>query len=689
MLLVGVAMLASFSVVNHPHPPVSPDDALYFSVAHSVVEGHGLSMPSREPFVVRPALFPAVLAGAIAVAGDPGALRLLRLVITAAIACTLLTLGRWWYSTIAGLLAVGLVFTNPSYVEFVASVRIDAFAAALALAALAAMYASIRDSSTAWAGGAGVFLGLAVLAKEPSIVIAAVPLVFGLTQVRTAGWRWVRFTAIAWAVAGAICAPWWLYVWAVTGRFYLTSVGGWAAIVLGAVALGGLVAIGLTAVRLGRSDADLARFRLLHWLARGRRAPVAGIAVLAAWQAAAVFVLLQPGAGGPGEGATSAGPSLLLHELRPFFVPVILALLGVAALVVALVRRGGPAVFHAVAVSVYFPLAVAVVWHGWATGGRNLLVPLLLLQVAVGHAFGGLDQLVAAAALSQTARTDERARSRLVAPVVVSTFGFVIALSAVAAVWEKQVEYRSRLVTTTRLAAGWDKPEVREMARWMEGNIPPGTPVMTTWLFGSELSRLTHAAYPMPLAPTREVRLASDGDVFRPVGTLFRFADYRFEPAAERGDWLFIRKHPREDYYVALSAHDLVAELRRTGAQYFVLTGEHHTQSTVSIEPVLNEMPGLVPAHAVGGSRNRLVIYRVDAAAMAVVESPPVSVNGFTFLSLLADVSRTRHVSAPEVVRLLGRDRITIPPLTATDITAAARLQALLEFGNTSLASGR
>jgi hypothetical protein len=155
----------------------------------------------------------------------------------------------------------------------------------------------------------------------------------------------------------------------------------------------------------------------------------------------------------------------------------------------------------------------------------------------------------------------------------------------------------------------------------MRENIAPGTPVLSSRLYFSQVYFLTHGAYPVHQVPTVLVD-ARPGHV--PViearGTLFRWEDL---PDRARDHWLYLTRFGDKGYYIGLAEEDLVADLLARGIGYVVLNWSDDGFSSAAFLPYFEANPAFERVYDKAyGPSDRTVIFKVDPALLAPRPSP-------------------------------------------------------------------
>ncbi len=655
----GLATLLGAALV--PALYLSPDDSLYLSIVESLLQGRGLVMPDGEPVSFRPPLYVLTLLPGYAAAGIPGGL-LTNLVLAAVTAAILSWVGWRLGGVLAGALVAVLAFGEVDVLQLVHSLRIDTSVTCAVVVAALLTVRVVERPRPATAVALGAVLGAAVLLKLTAAAFLPVPLLAAYWA-RGAPQRLarIRCVLIAYLVSIAAVAPWWIWSFLNTGRIYLLGRGG-ASVVIAASAL---VAVAVLAIVVWSPHRARGQ-KLAPLIARleGPAALVVTVIGAATWGLAVLAgQFATEGIQDPAVPLRAVFRSTL-YRFEPFLWPLPLAVVGWFYALWRLPRRRPVELVMGLALLSFVPVAMYV--------GASFYDPRSALPFFVLSALW--EAAIAARAMAWIwrrslgggdARTPHRYRSAPVALAVaaVASAGLVgmLTLGAIRLV-NGSAAVAAADVPDQRPEFDWRTSLVPDVSRWMEANVPPGSTVMTSWLYGAEIHRQTDTRYSMPQIPTVDVVVARRGDLFQPVGTGLRFADARFDPASVGNDWLFVRKHPHGPY-VGLTQTSLLSELRATNAGYLVLTGEHPVRSTTTISPYLESHPAfrLLYASALPNGRAQARVYAVDPTALAPLSNPPVVYDPMALDHLAVDVPRVRlGWTQTEFVEALGGDRIVV-----------------------------
>ncbi|HEY7269107.1 MAG TPA: hypothetical protein VH951_04710, partial [Dehalococcoidia bacterium] len=167
----------------------------------------------------------------------------------------------------------------------------------------------------------------------------------------------------------------------------------------------------------------------------------------------------------------------------------------------------------------------------------------------------------------------------------------------------------------------WDNVASNETAAWIEGNIPPGSPLMSTRLYYSHLYFLTGGSYPIHQLPTTLVSLHSGSpSPLRARSTLFRWEPL---PPIERSHWLYLGLFQGKGYYVGLSEEDLIAGIEANDIHYLVFNSSDAVFSSLAYLGYFDANPAF---HRIYEreytAADRTIIYEVDPGALDHVDAP-------------------------------------------------------------------
>jgi 4-amino-4-deoxy-L-arabinose transferase-like glycosyltransferase len=205
VLILALTLLPALAAL-HSRSFFSPDETSYAQVAREMLETHDFVVPTIDgrPWLEKPPLVYWLLAAAFAVLGwgFPAAV-LLNVLVTAVTALAIAGHARRFGSPCAGMLAAVAYLTMFLPLAAARSALTDP---ALTLCITAALVLFLLDGWPATVG-AGVLLGLGVLAKGPVAPLVVLPAMVAVAAVRRRGAEWARL-ATALVAAGAVAVPW-------------------------------------------------------------------------------------------------------------------------------------------------------------------------------------------------------------------------------------------------------------------------------------------------------------------------------------------------------------------------------------------------------------------------------------------------------------------------------------------------
>ena len=629
-------------VVAHPFG-VTFDEAKYLGIGYSMVEGQGPQIVFGGYFLPHAPVWPTVVvAPAVAMGIDPLVVgRTLNAL--AGLSLILLSAALAWRiePRAAAFAAVALLATTYLH-ELTRTARLDVPAATLAVAYLALGLVAVRRGSVRLSIVAGLLFALGFLVKEVNLPLAPVPVLVAILHRQP--WRPV-FRATGWLILSATIgvAPWFIFVADVNDRVYRLGTPGWTLLPIGLV----LLASGVAAVVAARLEAP-DPFKRLEARLDGRARTRLVIAITSVWVLA--MTLLFTGT------LRSRGTALIdipqiVGYVRQWYPYLVTSAIGTMGLVLSVLawrdaeraRReaiedlwlasicGLPLVILVIGVGEpprnY--LAQLAIGAGLAAAGGLWLFDIAIRRwpaltiLAIGALFGPVIGLAVGDALGigilrgaiaglvgglvvggliagalRAGRLDRRSVTEhaVVGLLIVSLLGASGLLA---------FTIRLRPPTTSREMA------VGAMVTWAREHIEPGA----TIAFGSHLSyemalplRLDH-----PVHQVRHVTVVSDVDA--PDG-LAAFG----KPVAD--DWVSVDIAPRNvNEFLAFSAGALIAQLRRSGADYYAYT----TGTATSAPTIIAALQGAAGFEQVAhwsiprarGGPIETFVYRLDLANLA------------------------------------------------------------------------
>ncbi len=593
-VVLALAMLAVLSLpllLSNPGPLTS-DESRYVSEALNLSQGKGFTDAAGEPVIDRGPLFPALLAADFSVAGvSVDHARWVPRLFALAGAALLLALGWHMFGREAGMLAAATALVSALLIMMGTSIHLNGVQALFLLLTLLLLRRALMEGRPRSAALAGAALGLAALTKESALLWLPLPfltvLLLGPAVDRPRALL-LAFSAGFLAVAGW----WWPYVYAVSGRVYLLGPPSEAALWLAA----GVLCLGLIAL------AATALARRGRWGRTGPRARwIAVVLLLAAWGTLFVVGLERHAAWPFPPDYLRSVPDYLTTTLASWLRP--LPVIGVA---------WGYVTYRAVRGSLSDRLLLL---------GLFLFLPYLLF--AANRDLPAREMLplayLSCLALARTAidfarRLAERAGETLT-PAVGGALAAAMVVGGFAwyAVAETQrfADYRAEFDPAAVTQEHWDNAMVRQAADWIDQNVPPGTPIMSTQLYQSHLHTLTAGAYPWLQFPSVRVEIQGNPPVAVRASAASSLHDSAL-PQEPPEPWLYLRRDPSGPGYIALSEPDLLAELEEQQIGYLVLTGDDGGLSPLSLLPYFEKHPAFRMVKSfIGDDRNQVHIFRV------------------------------------------------------------------------------
>ena len=527
--------------------PLTSDESLYTTEALNIATGKGLTYPTGEPIVHRAPLYPAFLALVFKVDGVSleNAYLVTRLA-TLANAVLVFFLARSLFSSLAGLVAGVLAATSPYLTGLGTTLFLDGTQTTFVLASLLAFWHARQKGSLPLHVLAGVLLGLAFLVKESAILLLPLAVFYGLLYGDEKGRN--RFI-IGWP-GGFVAATgwWWAWVYLQSDSIYLVGYVH-AAVVLEKLALAAAAAF-VVAVLLGLLPSG-ERARRGHWPRVFRFAALAGAA---AWGIASIVELQQVSWEHAGDYLRTV-PAYFREVFAPAVQPAVLIAVAWAWAIVEMVRGRRQESLLVLAAAAVLPFVLFIANRGLSL--RDALPLVYLSYVVLG---GGSAALVAWGEQVSASQREPWVRYAGLAAVLLMTL--VFAARGVG---------RQDVPTAAALGASWDNPLADDLAGWLETNVAPGTPVMSTRLYYSQLYFLTEGRYPVHQLPTVEVVPDPQWPpLLRRRSTLFRWEHVTFDRPGDR--WLYLTRYTEKGYYIALAESDLLARLHTAGIAYVVIS---------------------------------------------------------------------------------------------------------------------
>lgn len=700
LFVVASAAVFLFALAVVPPFGVTFDEAKYLGIGYSMVEGHGPQIVFGGYFLPHAPVWPTVVVAPAVVLGiDPlvvgrtlNALAGLGLIVLSAALA-------WRVNPNAAAFAAIALLATTYFHEITRTARLDVPAATLAVAYLALGLVAVRRGSVGLSIAAGLVFALGFLVKEINLPLAPVPVLVAILHRQP--WRSV-LRAAGWLTLSATVgvAPWFVFVADVSNRVYRLGTPGWTLLPIGVA----LLAVGIAAVVAARLEGPDAPRRLEARLDGPARTWLV-VAVTIVWVLA--MTLLFTGT------LRSRGTLLIdipqiagyVRQWYPYLVTTAFGAVGIALSVLAWrdadrARReaiedlwlasicGLPLVILVIGVGEPPRNYLAQIAIGAGVGAAGWLwvldiairrwpaLPILVIGALIGPVFGlvigdavgasyrrgaiaGLiGGLVVGGVIAGAQRFGRLDRSSVGKHAV----GGLVILGLVGASGLLAFTIGLRPPTTSREQA------VDSMVSWAREHVPPGS----TIAFGSHLS------YEMALPlrrdyAVRQVRhVIVVADVDAPDGI-------RVFGKPVTDDWVSIDIAPRNiNEFQAFSAGTLIAQLRKSGADYWAYT----TGTTTSAQTIIPALRGAAGFEQIAhwsiprarGGPIETFVYRLDLAKL-VLGTDRIQMAPDALERMVALIERE---GATQLAQRLAPQVEAAPRTEATD-ALLARLRSLAQ----------
>jgi 4-amino-4-deoxy-L-arabinose transferase-like glycosyltransferase len=604
-LVAGLSVLVVLSLLllQPRAQPLTSDESLYLAQGLSLAEGHGYTYTTGEPAHHRGPVFPALLALDLTIGGKTleNAYWLPRALAFGAAMLTLL-LGWRLYGREAGMLGCGLVLASSLLGLLANTLFLDGAQSFFVLATLCCVHVAIRRSDWRWAAAAGAALGIAFLTKESALQLLPLPFLLVALQGRAVD----RPGRLLLAYSGAFAATagwWWVYVYTVTGTVYLLGEPShsalWVTAGLALVVVAAGVALLASRTFDGRSLRQGARWGLVG-LATAIWGGffIVGLEAHSGWDFASDYFRTVP----------DYTTSVLASWLRPLpLIALSWGYVGYRAIRGSLSDR-----VLLLALLLLLPFALFVANRSLHV--RDVLPLVYLSYVALARS--GVDfARWAADALKRAA--NPLLGPALAAALLVLAFGWFVVAEQ-----QRLVAAVDAFEPNAVQEDNWGNPLAQQTASWIETNVAPGMPIMSSRLYYSHVFFLTGARYPTWQVPTVRVDFRNNPHALARTNTMFRWEDHLM-PAGPAEPWLYLRRYPTKGYYIALSERDFLDGLREHSIGYLVLSGNDGGFSSLSLLPYAEAQAGFALEQSFEADANNQVhIFRVDAEALRPVALP-------------------------------------------------------------------
>ncbi|TAK59355.1 MAG: hypothetical protein EPO22_10285 [Dehalococcoidia bacterium] len=588
--MVALALVAALAAVvvllmAAPRAPLTSDESLYISEALNIAKGIGPRYSTHELVQHRPFLFPALLAIPLRLSGDDfTSVYWMTKCVVLLNALAIGMLVRGLRGNVAALFALALVLPNAFLNSMGVSAYLDGAETWFLLVSLILLWTGFRRRTTLrWWTAAGAALGLAFLTKEAAILWLPLPVIIATTAMRPEDHLRRLAAACAGWLAGfvAVAGWWWPYVYLIDRRVYMWP-GSPRSLVAAAVALATAGTAGAVTYRVvaGRNG-DAAR-QLIRWT---------GIVVAIAWVAAFIVVMETASWPYPKDFAATI-PNYLRDVVAGNMSPWPLAAGAVVWLAWRARRHEGERLL-VIALFLWLPFATFVANRGFAL--RDLLPMIYIVYAGAG---------ILLADVTHWVRQDRGAAGIIAVAAIVAAVGTV-------GVAGERTFYRQG--QEPRSAADWDNGLVRRTAAWLDAEVAPGTPIMSSRLYFSQLYTRTSARYPIFQLPTVNVVPHPGRQPYlAPRSTLFRWEDDQLSPARADARWITVDEFPQKRYFTALSEEDLLAGLRRRRIGLLILSGEDAAFSSTRYLDYFHGNGAFQLVHEDREDAASIFIFRVD-----------------------------------------------------------------------------
>jgi 4-amino-4-deoxy-L-arabinose transferase-like glycosyltransferase len=470
---------------------------------------------------------------------------------------------------LAGLFAATLLTLFGFNVRSTFVINIDALLVTFTLLAILALIAAKDRGGSSPALLSGVLLGACVLTKETAVV----NLPLALLAVLLLDWP---SRAALWHYSGVAlaCLPWWIWRWSATGEVYLLD--RLPSSLELPVSVAALILLGLATVAY--VSGWVTRF-----LAGGRRRRLVGLFVVVAWTISLSALMLATTGPALAEASLETVGSYLARILAPtaFTVPVLLLTVGYTAWKAR--RVGGPWTLLALALLFQVPICLFVVVMGWDP--RQVLVAQTLL-------FCTLASLMVDA--GEAAWRGRGYPARLAGAVTAVALVILVLASSVQRVQGMLPEDPAGALSEQQRVA----PQASEMIAWTAEHVPEGERILVNPAQGNYLAYLDGGRHEWtfleldqePCVPKPNIQMECDPD---------DGAVSRIPPEAV---WVQTKGGCE---VISLSMSNLLAQAKRTGSDYVMITGSSKFPGILSL-PSLLERSGAFEVVRAEGTRGAL-----------------------------------------------------------------------------------
>ena len=614
---VCVAVLAALAVplLAADPGPLIPDESLYISEGLNIAEGKGFTYSTGEAVNHRGPLFPALLAADFAIGGfSLENAYIVPKLFALGSAVLLLAIGWRFFGRETGLLAAALALASSLLNVTGSSLFLDGTQTFFLLLALLLMHPALLEGKPLLAGLAGAALGLAMLTKESALLWLPMPFLAVLLlgpAVRQPGKLLAAYGAGFLVIAGW----WWPYVFAVTGDVYLLG-GSWTAeLWLAASAFAVASFAAAASIGLSQRDAPVRPGPGGRWAITGGLLLIWGMLFIAGMERTSGWDF-------PPHYFTNV-PEYTSGVLATWVQP--LPFIAMAWGYVAYRAYKGSLGDRLLLLGLLLFLPFALFVANRSLPIRDMLPLVYLSYMALGRSAVDFARWLAQGVRQSFAPAIGGA---IAVAVLATAFGW-FALEET----QRFASDQDSFDASTVQQSNWDNPLALETAAWIEEHIPAGTPLMSGRLYSTHLYAMTGAAYPLWQLPTLRVDIDESALGLSRAGTLSRWEDHLL-PSGVAEPWLYLRRYPRQGYYVALSERDLMAGLSEHEIGYLILTGDDAGLSSLSLLPYFENHPYFTKVRSfIADDTNQVHIFQV-AGSFDEPTNPPALVNGTTVEAL-------------------------------------------------------
>lgn len=581
---VDLLVMISLAALNLPLLLSVPyqfnfDTSVYLSVALNFASGRGFTLPSGYPSLSsHPILFPLIFALFIKIThGEALPAVWMVKIFAVPTVWVIYALGKRLFSRGAGVLGAVIVSFSLIFRESYNYAFIDTISTFFLSAGLLFMWFNYERRG-AWLILSGLSMGLSFLQKETTLFWAPIPWLLFFID-----WRYRRNVRLIdlWAYTAIVAIPvagWmlWSYHW--VGQMYPMSKGLTTLVVRwGGYALAISV---LVSYVFYIADKRLSWFTSLGrsgWLRRWLLILLLGAVVLIS----PLLTLFQH---------VFTGLSLPWIEIpayiakyNSYFPAFGIIATGCITLVMRAIWNGDPvSIFGTLALAMGFPLLSSIA----RTGSKSSLPPrqvmgfiFIAYLLFVGTLFGGLGWLQ---------RPQKGRFGRVIYMVgVLGILGFALWFVQHQNTYFHQYEAQTRQREESPHVGWFNNRTIAPVAAWVKDNLPPGTPLLTSYWISYPLAYQTDGHYPIFAFPMVNMQFDSSqpSQPFVPGGYSIRaYYPVSFELEVLPEEIIYLDYFPLAKYYYCLMEKDIFAWVQDNRIEYLILAGDFVYKSTPYID---------------------------------------------------------------------------------------------------------